>query len=152
MNNELLFFGVLALALAIPFTVCIIKMVRGRYNHNEDSELFYLGLFSLCLSLIFGLPVYMDIRWFLSPPVISSCIPVVTQENDTLYEFHDSTRYCKGQIEIGEISTTFTITKETATAGLYGTDTCEICGRPLREHPKGQYVGSYDIYIVNPDE
>ena len=147
MKNDFILLGVMVVVFAIPFSVCIIKMVRGRYNHNEDSVLFYLGLLSLCYSIIFGMYLYFGISWFLSPPVISSCIPVVTQENDTLYEFHDSTRYCKGVIEKGEVSNTFIITKETATAGLYGTDTCEICGRQLREHSKRQQVGHYDIDI-----
>lgn len=147
MKNDFILLGVMVVVFAIPFSVCIIKMVRGRYNHNEDSVLFYLGLLSLCYSIVFGMYLYWGISSFLSPPVISSCIPVVTQENDTLYEFHDSTRYCKGVIEKGEVSNTFVITKETATAGLYSTDTCEICGHQLREHSKSQQVGHYDIDI-----
>lgn len=143
MKSDCIFLGLLAALFAIPFFDCLIKIVSGRYIRHEDSGHLILGLAGAIYSLSFGYQIYINIGEMSSPPVISSCIPVVTQEKDTLYEFHDSTRYCKSHIDKGEISTRFTITKENAFAGLCGTDTCEICHFPLREHWKSQTVG-YD--------
>lgn len=143
MKNDCIFLGMLAALFAIPFLGCLIKIVSGRYKRHEDRDGLGLGLAGTIYSLLFGFQIYINIGEMSSPPVISSCIPIVTQENDTLYEFHDSTRYCKSHIEKGEISTRFTVTKETVTAGLLGTDICTICGCPLCEHWKSQTVG-YD--------
>lgn len=150
MKNECIIFGIVAMIFAIPPIWCLIKIVRGRYDSGEDFDLLIMGLLGIMYCFVFGLQLYIHINWLLSPPIITSCIPVVTQENDTLYEFHDSTRFCKGQIEEDEISTTFTITKENATDGLSGTDTCNICDRPLCEHWKSQTRGQVDIYVDLP--
>lgn len=141
MKNDCISLGMLAAIFAIPFIVCLFKIVSGRYIRHEDRDLLVLGLVGVIYSLLFGYQIYIYICEMSSPPVISSCIPVVTQENDTLFQFHDSTRYCKSHIEKNEISTKFTITKENAEDGLYGIDTCEICHYPLREHWKSQTVG-----------
>lgn len=141
MKSDSIFLGMLAALFAIPFLGCLTKIVSGKYIRHEDSDLLVLGLAGAIYSLSFGYQIYINIGEMSSPPVISSCIPVVTQENDTLFQFHDSTRYCKSHIEKNEISTTFTNTKEKAEDGLYGTDTCEICHYPLREHWKSQTVG-----------
>ena len=143
MKNECIFLGITAIFFAIPVFWCLIKIVRGRYDCQEDFDLLLVALLGVMYCFAFGLCLYRDISWLSSPPVISSCIPVVNRENDTLYEFHDSTRYCKSHIEENEVSTTFTITKENAEEGLYGTDICEICHYPLGEHWKSQTVG-YD--------
>ena len=150
MKNECILMGMVAIIFAIPLLWCIIKIVRGRWDWQEDFDLLIVALLGLLYCFVFGLYLYVYIGWFSSPPVITSCNPVVNRENDTLYEFHDSTRYCKGHIEENEISTTFIITKENAIAGLSGTDTCEICRFPLREHWKCQTVGSDDVYVDIP--
>ena len=141
MKSDCISLGMLAAMFAIPFFECLFKIVSGRYIRHEDRDLLILGLVGAIYSSLFGFQIYINIGEMSSPPVISSCIPIVTQENDTLFQFHDSTRYCKSHIEKDEISTTFTITKENAVASLCGTDTCEICGFPLCEHWKSQTVG-----------
>lgn len=146
MKRACIILGMMAILFAIPLLGCVIKIVRGRWDWQEDFGLLIVALLGLMYCSAFGMYLYAYIGLLSSPPVISSCIPVVTRENDTFYEFHDSTRFCKGRIKEDEISTTFTITKGNAEDALYGTDTCEICRFPLREHWKSQTVGSDDVY------
>ena len=143
MKNSCIFMGIMAILFAILFIVCLFKIVSGKYDRFEDHDLLIGGLLGLFYTVVFGCIIYMQMSWLSSPPVISSCTPVVTQEGDTLYKLCDSTRYCKHHIEENEVSTRCTITKKDTSAELLSTDTCEICSYPLCEHWKRQSVG-YD--------
>lgn len=139
MKSDCIFMGMMAIVLAIPFFICLFKIVLGRFDKDDLP----LGLVSLLYSVIFGFGFYVSLTSYTAPPIVSSCTSVVTPQGDTLYKLCDSTRYCKRHIEEDEVSTRCTTTKKDASAGLLSTDTCEICDCPLCEHWKSQSVG-YD--------
>ena len=128
------------------FLVLVVLMVRATFKFREESDQGQLANAAVYLLCAIA-PCYLfffSLRQLTSSPVVSSCEIVVTQQGDTLYEFQDSTRYCRAHIEETDTSTVFVTIKEDASLGLSRGDICLYCHRPLCEHSKHQVIDSDD--------
>lgn len=122
---------------AIPSVILVIKAII-----EFEGWYFFAALVFFINAIIPGCLFFQSLDLLSSPPIISSCTPIVTTNGDTIYEFRDASRYCESRIEENDTSVVFTIRKESSLAGLHSTDSCVYCHRQLRVHSKKQRIGS----------
>lgn len=136
---------VLILLSGVIFVFFVVLFVRTSCKYIKENELNVLANASILflVTIISGAVFFTTLSDWTASPVVSSCERIVTQQGDTIFEFHDSSRYCKSQIEIGDTSTVFTIRK-TMNTGLQRRDACLHCNHKLWEHSRTQTIGPYE--------
>ena len=120
--------------------VFIIVRAALKYREESDSEQLVNAVVFLFCAIGPGFLFFISLNQLTASPVISSCEMIVTEQGDTLYEFRDTTRYCRSIVEETDTLTVFAVRKEDASLGLSRSDCCLYCQRPLREHSRHQEV------------
>lgn len=139
MNN--LYCSIILGVITLIFVFLFIRVARKAKVESDAGLLADMMIYLLC-AIGPGVLLVVLMEELLTPPVVSSCAPIVDCQGDTLYEFRDATRYCRSHIHENDTSTVFTVMKEEVSSELSRTDICIYCHRQLCEHPLSQTIDS----------